>query len=275
MEAHIGRADLPTITRINKGFYEKWPDTQKTKIDELDDVKHESKSALGNKISTTAIHLAKELEIIQKVLDEISLMLNQETYTRCYIVSDHGASRLAVLKRQEEKYETSTRGEHSGRCCQLDDLRGESYNLPFATEENGYCVLADYGRFKGSRAAVVEVHGGASLEEVVVPVIVLSLKDQALSVQLEKDVFTVGYREKVELIVRTNQAMKAPCLKVLDKSYQLRTVDLKRYSATLSDIMKPGSYEATVYDGGTLVARLRFTIESKIAKIDEDFDSLF
>ena len=37
-----------------------------------------------------------------------------------------------------------------------------------------------YGRYKGSRSANVEVHGGASLEEIIVPIITLKLKADAL-----------------------------------------------------------------------------------------------
>lgn len=40
-----------------------------------------------------------------------------------------------------------------------------------ATEENGFWCLANYDRFKGGRKANVEVHGGASLEEVAVPIV--------------------------------------------------------------------------------------------------------
>lgn len=40
-------------------------------------------------------------------------------------------------------------------------------------------MLTDYGRFKGSRAANVEVHGGATLEETVVPLIEFTLKSGA------------------------------------------------------------------------------------------------
>lgn len=59
-------------------------------------------------------------------------------------------------------------------------------NLPFAIDEEdrGYIVLADYGRFKGSRASNVEVHGGASLEEVIVPIITFLLMIAALLLQL-------------------------------------------------------------------------------------------
>jgi hypothetical protein len=40
-----------------------------------------------------------------------------------------------------------------------------------ATEENGYWVMASYDRFAGGRLSSVEVHGGATLEEILVPVI--------------------------------------------------------------------------------------------------------
>ena len=63
---------------------------------------------------------------------------------------------MRILRRKEEKYETDTKGEHSGRCCKMF----EPYDLPFAAEENGYLVLADYGRFKGSRAANVGITEG-------------------------------------------------------------------------------------------------------------------
>lgn len=60
-------------------------------------------------------------------------------------------------------------GEHSGRCCPS----AKDPKLPFAAYEDRFAVLANYDRFKGGRRANVEVHGGASLEEMVVPFIIL------------------------------------------------------------------------------------------------------
>lgn len=82
---------------------------------------------------------------------------------------------MAVLSQHEEKYFTDTKGEHSGRCCKYFD----DYDIDNSISENGYIVLTDYGRFKGSRAANVEVHGGATLEETVVPLIEFTLKSGA------------------------------------------------------------------------------------------------
>ena len=79
------------------------------------------------------------------------------------MISDHGASRLAVINNQELSYEMAESGKHSGRCCP----KSETDTQPeCATESDNYWVLANYGRFKGSRKGDVEVHGGATLEEV-------------------------------------------------------------------------------------------------------------
>ena len=63
-------------------------------------------------------------------------------------------------------------GEHSGRCCPINDLDEKP---ACATEENGWWILANYDRFTGGRLSSVEVHGGATLEEILVPVIEFAL----------------------------------------------------------------------------------------------------
>lgn len=171
---HIVRSDLPTITSINKGFYDSWSG-DKEKISELDEIKHKEKGGFDNNNCRLPIHLANELDVIQKAIRDIAAKLINHKYKKIIIASDHGASRLAVLSQHEEKYFTDTKGEHSGRCCKYFD----DYDIDNSISENGYIVLTDYGRFKGSRAANVEVHGGATLEETVVPLIEFTLKSGA------------------------------------------------------------------------------------------------
>ena len=174
MHTDITYVELPTITSINRGFYEKWPGTQKFKESHLDEIKHKLEGGYFYTPGQAPIHLVSELKVVENAIDFAATELAMHKCKSFIIASDHGASRLAVLHHQEEKYETDTKGEHSGRCCkEFPDA-----DLPNAIRENGYFVLSDYGRFKNSRAANVEVHGGATLEEVVVPVIRLSLRKQ-------------------------------------------------------------------------------------------------
>ena len=68
-------------------------------------------------------------------------------------------------------------GEHAGRCCPINELDDKP---DCATEANGYWVIANYDRFAGGRLSSIEVHGGATLEEILVPVIEFTLKDSTV-----------------------------------------------------------------------------------------------
>ena len=162
----IARAELPTMTSINRGFFDDWQGSRKEKSDELDDVKHHDAGGYNFENNELPIHLAKELDIIAKVVDKAATELALRHYKRFLIVSDHGASRLAVLRHKEEMYETGTKGEHSGRCCKVF----EPYNLPFAARREWiYLVLADYGRSKEAALPMLRFMAGLPLKRSLSP----------------------------------------------------------------------------------------------------------
>lgn len=163
----IARAELPTLTSQNKNFYEDWHGDKFDKNSKLDELKHSTEKF------SAPIYIDEEFQIINDVLDEIKNSLINHEAEKIILTSDHGASRLAVMYGHENKYKMNSVGEHSGRCCPINEM-DEKPNC--AAEENGYWVLADYDRFAGGRLASVEVHGGATLEEILVPVIEFSLK---------------------------------------------------------------------------------------------------
>ena len=269
----IGRSALPSITGINRKFYDAWSESDKRKVEELDDTKHKEKG--GYKFGANnlyAIHLAKELEIISRVIDEAATMLGLRQYDRYVIASDHGASRLAVLRKKEEKYDTDTQGEHSGRCCKLF----ANYDLPFATEENGYVVLADYGRFKGSRAANVEVHGGASLEEVVVPVIVLSLRDPSINIKVIEPAVKADYNQGVTFTIYVNKTIiQQLSVKYNGTLYSSVQIDSNHYKVTIPEIKRACKAKVEVYLGEDWVSHITINVVGKSAAVNSDFDDLF
>jgi len=270
INVNIARAELPTITSINRSFYDSWTG-HKEKSDELDDIKHKDSGGYNFTNNKLPIHLAKELDIIVDMIDYAATKLALRQYKRILIVSDHGASRLAVLHNKEEKYETDTTGEHSGRCCKTF----LPYDLPFAAEENGYIVLADYGRFKGSRAANVEVHGGATLEEVIVPIIELSLKDSRVSVKLVNDIVTVDFRQGTEIELFFNSVVKDVSLILSGKHYQGVQLDDNHFKVALPDIKRSCDYPADVYAGDDLIGKIIIKVQGKSGKVNDAFDNLF
>ena len=170
----IARAELPTLTSQNKNFYEEWAGDKFEKNSKLDELKHSPEKFSAEGKCSAPIYIDEELLIIDEVLAEIKNSLANRRAEKIILTSDHGASRLAVMFGRENKFRMKSAGEHGGRCCKVNAL-DEKPNC--ATEENGYWVLANYDRFSGGRIGSVEVHGGATLEEVLVPVIEFSVEN--------------------------------------------------------------------------------------------------
>lgn len=269
----IGRADLPTITPINRGFFDKWSEDRRRKVERLDELKHKEVGGYRYGPSNLyPIHLAEELEVIKSVINDAAVELSRSNCQKYVIASDHGASRLAVLAKKEEQYETDTKGEHSGRCCKTFD----NYNLPYATEDRGFIVLADYGRFKGSRAANVEVHGGASLEEVVVPLITLSLKDNTVAFELVKDRVPADRKLGTNIVIFTKAFIQGDVyVEYAGEKISGKKLDDNHWEFNLAEVKRAGKYSVNVYIGENLVSGLEFQAVGKMGSSNSDFDDLF
>lgn len=270
----IVRADLPTITAVNRQFYDQWDGGKKHKEEQLDNIKHKEKGGYFFTNDEDPIHIPAELKIIEKAVNTAAMELGMHNCKSFVIASDHGASRLAVIKKQEIPYETDTKGEHSGRCCKIF----EGCDLPYVVEDNGFICLSDYGRFRGSRQANVEVHGGASLEEIVVPIITLTLKKQS-GVQvkvLHPDDITADRHSGVTLDLYISEVSLPDEVSLIieDRRYFGKSEDNSHYSFELNDItrarIKP--YEAEVFDGKDLISDISFKVKGKTAKLNDDFD---
>ncbi|MBR2520312.1 MAG: BREX-4 system phosphatase PglZ [Selenomonadaceae bacterium] len=176
----IARAELPTLTSQNKNFYDDWRGDKFDKNSKLDELKHSPEQFDASGKCSAPTYIDDEFKIIDEVISEIKIALAQQAIAKIILTSDHGASRLAVMYGRENKHKINSVGEHAGRCCPISEC-DEKPN--FATEENGRWVLANYDRFSGGRLDSVEVHGGATLEEILVPVIEFSLQGAKITVE--------------------------------------------------------------------------------------------
>lgn len=276
MHTDITYAELPTITSINKGFYEKWSGPLKYKEEELDNIKHNDAGGFVYTDGSAPIHLYSELKVIERAINTAATELALHHCKSFVIASDHGASRLAVIHKQEEKYETDTKGEHSGRCCK----EFPNANLPHAIRENGYLVLADYGRFKKSRAANVEVHGGASLEEVLVPIITLTMKKQSNQIiKLVDSESIVSDRHAgttINLYISDVENHGKISIVIGEKSYMATCIDATHYSVLMDDYKRAKKgVSAAIYDGEDLIGNVVFDIKGRTATVKNDFEDLF
>ena len=261
-DIQIVRCELPSITSINKEFKERF---ETRDVKDLDDLKHHSTIYLYERCQLP-IHLFEELKVIDKELRNIRDLLRSHGAQKAVIFSDHGASRLAVIyKHENEKIELEEKGKHSGRCCRCE----QNPNLDQAAYENGWAVLANYERFKGGNKAQVEVHGGASLEEVVVPIVTLTLRPEKVEYRLADQI--VKYSQgKVTLALCCNMPMNAPRIQIEDVFYE-GVLDSDRRTARfdVDQHTKAQAYRATVWDGNTNTGQVfDFVVERKTKQRD-------
>ena len=261
-DIQIVRCELPSITSINKEFKERF---ETRDVKELDDLKHHSTIYLYERCQLP-IHLFEELKVIDKELRNIRDLLRSHGAQKAVIFSDHGASRLAVIyKHENEKIELEEKGKHSGRCCRCE----QNPNLDQAAYENGWAVLANYERFKGGNKAQVEVHGGASLEEVVVPIVTLTLRPEKVEYHLvdQKVKYSQG---KVTLALCCNMPMNAPRIQIEGVFYE-GALDSDRRTARfdVDQHTKAQAYRATVWEGNTNTGQVfDFVVERKTKERD-------
>lgn len=159
----VGFCNLPSITEFNKDFLQ--GRNVAADILDLDTLKHQTAPYPENILS--------ELNFFDLLKEKILLALN--SFKKIILCSDHGTSRLAVLARKSD-FDNVIDAENrtvykSGRFA--DSFPDDEKNFPTALEFDGKIIFADYSRFTQRGSTGNEIHGGATLEEVLVPVITI------------------------------------------------------------------------------------------------------
>ena len=269
MQVSVARSSLPTLTCINRGFYDEWKNEKKV-TKGFDELKHDGDAVLGPDSGELPVYLAGELALIREILDQARVLLAGGLYKKVVVASDHGASRLAVVHDSENKWTMRERGEHSGRCCLVSEI---DERPDCAAEENGYWVLANYNRFRGGRKAKFEVHGGASLEEVLVPIIELGLPVSSISVTCQTGVVQMSFRETPRVSFYSTAPLEQPSLHLEGKAYRACQEGVPgTYVTHLDGISRAGAYCGEVYDGDTLIGSVDFEVVNESATAnDEDW----
>ena len=154
------RANLPTITETNK---EQMADTDDL-IHDLDKIGHSNDYSFPESFIQQMYIIS---EVVNKAIDYL------QTSQRVVITSDHGLSRFAL---RGPKYENIA-GVVARRNGRYGEVVHESNcrvcGIP-VIQEGSLVAIRGYGRFSCEGGSVGEVHGGASIEEAIVPVLVLT-----------------------------------------------------------------------------------------------------
>jgi len=176
----VGEAHLPTSTIFNDIY---WPDRARRLLDikRFDNIAH--KGAEAHEARCAEENLAAALDVIGgEVLPRVAEGLVR--FERVLVTADHGSSRLAVLAWQSEPRMARTLACEAG--VEVSDwryrARATQSECPPELEETldgKHWVVRGYNRLpKKGGGQGFELHGGATLEERLVPVVIFSRTGQ-------------------------------------------------------------------------------------------------
>ncbi len=165
-EIYVAASELPTVTSVNKTKLDELANGKLEKIGDVDKFAHTQK--------TYPAYLVKEFRIVE---DAISKVLSLYNGKKIAFVSDHGISYMAQFGAGLNLAGVET--DHAGRCGYW--LKGS------AQTDNNYIVLDDGQTLcslnNNSLSAKTPMgqgaHGGATPEEVLVPIIIVSNQKNA------------------------------------------------------------------------------------------------
>lgn len=186
VKSEITRSNLPSSTSLN-GFY--GPDI--IKKDGIDRLGHDSD---GYKQYST---LVREIDLIRAYIQEI-VDDNQGRLATIVIVSDHG---MSCLSRKVESRKLKGKYDHEGRYIKSDEekIGDDDFFFEHPNETDGIKYRIALRHTSLAHKPTHEVHGGATPEEVLVPFIVISNKENAKPVEYQIKL----WEEKVALSDKT------------------------------------------------------------------------
>jgi len=223
IQYRVGFCNLPSTTENNKDFL--LGKNVLLEMLDLDELKHGSNQYPNN--------IIQEMGFLDTLREKIEDAMDGGK-SKIILTSDHGTSRLAVLVRKTDYDRKLPAQGHPiykyGRYCEGTDIADV---LPTAIEYDGKLIFADYTRFEQKGAPVDEIHGGASMEEWLVPVISIQkisckarmkkttnkvvLKDEEYKIDAFTKMVTIEFRlespvtESVSVLLRGKRIVCEKC----------------------------------------------------------------
>lgn len=170
----VATAKLPTDTRFNPIAWDKV--RVLAAIKSIDNIVHDGESKY--EMSLPERNFEKTLHLFEtKIMNSIAEGLT--TFSRVVVTADHGASRLAVIANDEGKSTTLAWDGQPDSWRYSRAPRGvirpiEMEQAYFPETQETYWIVRGYNRLPKKGGKIYELHGGATLEERLVPIIVFT-----------------------------------------------------------------------------------------------------
>ncbi len=277
-KVQIGTASIPTVTSVNMEKADKETISEK-KFDDLDSIGHIKDKSDCNYFSI----IAKQFEMMGTIANRIYDAMQNNPDRNIVVTADHGMSRMAAKAFHESEGIDPPNGavvcNHGRYCINKGGKSGYSYSNTIT--EGEVIAYRTHNHFKISGYAPGETHGGATPEEVFVPIITF----EQFAVEKKSD----SKYKKVEYKLGSSEVYldgtgKALITIVTDEMVQSLSVDVNgtKHKASSSDglqwvVMIPGldvdnEYEMNVYPNNLHMGKTEtISVKRKGLVVDDDF----
>ena len=273
----IVQATLPTETCYN----DQWKniDAPYKKLDKLDKLAH--KGVIDDPDYYSCIE--QQLAFVASIGKQVSALV--EHHHRVIITGDHGSSRLAARFFHSRDGIVPPKGAavySHGRYCELGTESSPDVpntTLTKGSDEKRYICFSNYDHFRqpgfaagadDDNAIYGEVHGGATPEEMLVPVIVVDSKREVpLTASWVKDSVKISMRKAI-LEIKFSRAISQLIVKVGGILGEVASLENgKRWRIVLKNV-KEDTYSAEVYADSHVVVMPKLTIIPALGSGDGD-----
>lgn len=267
----LAQATLPTETNFNEQW-KSMPMPYK-KLNKLDKLAH--KGVIDEPDYYACIE--EQMDFVAGISNQVTSLLAE--YHRVVITGDHGTSRLAArffhCRDGVDVPQDAVVYSH-GRYCKLPQRSTLSLpNVEIVKDAQGdrYAVFRNYDHFKQSgfaagadddNAIYGEVHGGATPEEMLVPVIVIeSNKEGPIVASWEKQTIKISMK-KAKLSIIFNRQIARLSVKMAGTPATVSKIDSGLNWAIVFSGVKAGTYPVEVTADGRIVSLPDITLLSAL-----------
>lgn len=233
-KTRVTRVNLPSITSQNKGW------TQPYEVDtRLDEIAHKSTYSFPEAF-------VEQIEVVKEIAEKAIQLMSQNK--KVVITSDHGMTRFKSNNRL-----STPEGATTLKCGRYIELREDYdehtfYNDPSCIAEGNRLISTVHEKFEGGAGFAGEIHGGATLEECLVPVISLHQVSKSLLSETCKLVFLspkvkLDHHNHGQLVVKMDRPLEKLVLIVGGRAFQGVHGEANDWFFTLEGL-PPGDHNA-------------------------------
>lgn len=271
----IGTAVVPTTTKVNMDKAD--PETVSGKYNKLDSLSHIKDKSDCNYFSI----IDKQLKLMEEIANMIVDLAADNPGKPIVVTADHGMSRMAAKAFHANQGLTQPAGstvENLGRFYILQD-GSSTYTLANTYKEDNYLVFKDHSHFTCSGNAPGEIHGGASPEELFVPVITFKndkirniSPNITVSYELLSTVYTLDANGNINIKVHTCGNVRSLIMELETGTFNGINNANDYWSVTVPGLMPGSDYNIRICLNNAFSDKVdTISVKRKGLDVDEDF----